>query len=71
MEQLYMFPILYCQYDACWCPGSLSRRRISRHCIDQRSRNILSLASEELMIHTVQPPYNSDIFFQNIDEDIL
>ena len=43
MEQPYMLPVLYCQYHACW-----SRQGISRHGIDQISRNNPSLASEEL-----------------------
>ena len=49
MEQPYMLPILYCQYHPCWCPVDLSREGISRHDIDQISRNILSLATEELI----------------------
>ena len=49
MEQPYMLPILYCQYHVCWCPGDLWSQGISRHGIDQRSRNIPSLASEELI----------------------
>ena len=47
MKQTYMLPILYCQYHACWYPGDLSRRGISRYGIDQISWNIPSLASEE------------------------
>ena len=50
MEQLYMLPILYCQYMyyACWCPGNLRSQGTSRYDIDQISWNILSLASGEL-----------------------
>ena len=42
MEQPYMLLILYCQYHAYWCTGSLSR-------IDQIHRNIPSLVLEELI----------------------
>ena len=38
IEQLYMLPILYCQYHSYWCPGSLSRQGISRHGIDPNTR---------------------------------
>ena len=48
MEQAYILPIQCCQYHACWCAGDLRSQGISRHGIDQISRNILSLASKEL-----------------------
>ena len=48
VEQPYMLPILYCQYPACWCPDYLRSQGISKHGIDPQSRNIPSLASEEL-----------------------
>ena len=48
MEQPYMLPIICSQCYACWCPGDFRSQGISRHGIDQISRNILSLASEEL-----------------------
>ena len=48
MEQPDMLPIVYCQYHACWCPGDLSHKGISRHGIDQISQIISSLTSEEL-----------------------
>ena len=50
MEQPYMLPSLYCQYHVCWCPGDFWSQGISRHGIDQRSWNIPSLASEELIL---------------------
>ena len=37
MEQPDMLLILYCQYHACWCPGSLSRQGISSHGIDPKA----------------------------------
>ena len=49
MEQPYVLPILYCQYHACWCTGDFRSQCISRHGIDLQSRNIPSLASEELI----------------------
>ena len=48
MEQIYMLRILYGQYHACWCPGDLRIQDTSMHSIGQISRNIPSLASEEL-----------------------
>ena len=48
MEQLYMLPILYCQYHTCRCPGDLRSQGIRRHNIDQIGLNILSLVSENL-----------------------
>ena len=48
MEQPYVLPILYCQCHACWCTGDFRSQCISRHGIDLQSRNIPSLASEEL-----------------------
>ena len=46
MEQL--LSILFCQCNACWWPGDLRSQGTSWHDIDQISRNISSLASEEL-----------------------
>ena len=43
--------IQYCQYHSCWCPGDLRSQGISRHGIDQINWNILSLVSEELILH--------------------
>ena len=48
MEQPYVLPILYCQCHACWCTGDFRSQCINRHGIDLQSRNIPSLASEEL-----------------------
>ena len=45
MELIYMLPILYCQYYACWCPGDFRSQGTSRHGIDQISWNIPTLAS--------------------------
>ena len=42
MEQPYMMPILPCQYHAYWCPSDIRSQGISRHGIDQISRNIPS-----------------------------
>ena len=47
-EQPYQLSIVYCQYHACWCPGSLTRQGINRYDIDQISRNILCLAPQGL-----------------------
>ena len=55
-EQPYMLLILYCQYHAWWCPGSLGRQGISRHGIDEISWNIPSLASEEFICLTKFSP---------------
>ena len=55
-EQPYMLLILYCQYHAWWCPGSLGRQGISRHGIDEISWNIPSLASEEFICLTKSSP---------------
>ena len=49
MEQPYMFPTLYNQYQTCLCPGDLRNQSISRHGVDQISRNTPSLALEELI----------------------
>ena len=49
MEQPYVLPILYCQCHACWCTGDFRSQCINRHGIDLQSRNIPSLASEELI----------------------
>ena len=46
-EQPYMLPILNLQYQACWCPGDLSRQGIIRHSIDQIKQNMLT--SKELI----------------------
>ena len=54
MEQPYTLSILYFQYHSCWWPRSLRSQGISRHGIGQISRNIPSLASEEL-INKVKP----------------
>ena len=43
-----MLHTLYCQHHACWCPSDLRSQGISRHGIDHISRNIPSVASEEL-----------------------
>ena len=48
MEQPYVLPLLYCQCHACWCTGDFRSQAISRHGIDFQSRNIPSLAWEEL-----------------------
>ena len=48
MEQPYMLPILFCQYQPCWCTGDLRSQVISRHGIDQISQHVKSLPSEEL-----------------------
>ena len=53
MEQLYVLPILYCQCHACWCTGEFRSQCISRHGIEFQSRNIPSLASEELMFSII------------------
>ena len=50
MEQPYVLPILHCQCHACWCTGDFRSQCISRHGIDLQSRNIPSLASEELTL---------------------
>ena len=55
MEQTYMLPILYCQYHSCWCPRNWRSQGISRHGIDQISRNIPSLASEEYWLPSTKP----------------
>ena len=47
MEQPHMWPTLYSQYHSCCCSGNLRSQGISRHGIDQISRNIPSGASEE------------------------
>ena len=39
---------MYSQYHACWCAGDFRSQCISRHGIGPISRNISSLASEEL-----------------------
>ena len=44
-----MLPILYYQYHECWCPDDLMSHGISRYGISQISRNIASLASENLI----------------------
>ena len=56
MEQPYVLPILYCQCHACWCTGDFRSQCINRHGIDLQSRNIPSLASEELSIMTKACP---------------
>ena len=50
MEQSYVLPILYCQCHACWCTGDFRSQCINRHGIDFQSRNIPSLAWEELTL---------------------
>ena len=47
LDELYMLHILYCQYHTCWCPRDLKSQGISRHGIDQISRNIPCPASGE------------------------
>ena len=54
-SQLYMLPILCCQFHSCWCPGDLRTRGINKHGIDTISRNILFLASEELIWRLICP----------------
>ena len=49
MEQPYMLPILYSQYQSHWCPGDFWSQGISRHGINQTSRNTQSLALEKLI----------------------
>ena len=51
MELPYMLPILYSQYHVCWGPGDLRSQGISTHGIDQISWNILSLASELVVLN--------------------
>ena len=53
MEQPFMLPILYCQYHACWFSDDLRNQGISRHGILPNEWNILSLASEELMLSVI------------------
>ena len=48
MEQPYILPILYCYYQACWCPGDVGSQGISRDGTDPQSWNIPSVASEVL-----------------------
>ena len=50
MEQNYLLPILYCQYHSSWCPKDIRSQGISRHGIAQVNQNIMSLASEELIV---------------------
>ena len=50
IQQPYMLPILYCQYNYCWCPDDLRNHGISRHGIDPQNRNIPSLESEVLIL---------------------
>ena len=46
-EQPYTLPILHCQYHVCWCPGDLRKQSTAGMIFTKKSRNILSLASEE------------------------
>ena len=60
LEQQYMLSVLPSQYHACWCSGDFRSQGINRHgtCIDPKSWNIPSSASEELifiMKYTVRP----------------
>ena len=52
IEQLYILPIIDCQYHACWCHGDLRSQGISRHGIDQIRRTLPSLAPQGLMQHS-------------------
>ena len=48
LEQQYMLSVLLSQYHTCWCTGNFRSQCISRHSIGLQSRNIPSVASEEL-----------------------
>ena len=54
VEQQYMLSILHNQYHACWCPGDFRSQGISKHGIEPQCQNILSTASEELIVNTLE-----------------
>ena len=52
----------HCQYHACSCPGNFRSQGISRHSIDQISKNIPSLASWQGKLGLKAAPLQSWLF---------